>query len=67
MFEIMFQWMKTKLTKEDGMEMLQVLLISGIALVLIITIFFPQMKSLFESVLGVITDWFTKNNTEVFS
>ncbi|MGE5329016.1 MAG: hypothetical protein ACM3KR_05895 [Deltaproteobacteria bacterium] len=66
MFKMVHQWIKTKLKKEDGMEMIQVLLISGIAIVLIITIFFPEMKKLFESVFGAITTWFTNHSSDVF-
>jgi len=66
MFKMMYQWIRIKLEKEDGMEMLQVILISGIALVLIITIFFPQMKTFFGSMMTTITDWFSSKGSEPF-
>ena len=41
---------KKYLRKERGAEMLQVVLISGVLLVLIITLFYPQMENLFTIV-----------------
>jgi len=66
MLKMIYQWMKVKLSKEDGMEMLQVVLISGIILVLIVTIFYPQISAFFTSMLSTITTWFSNEGSEPF-
>jgi len=66
MLKMMYLWMKVKLTKEEGMEMLQVVLLSGIILVLIVTIFYPQISSFFTSMLSTITTWFSNKGSEPF-
>ncbi|MGE5472714.1 MAG: hypothetical protein ACM3UU_00645 [Ignavibacteriales bacterium] len=66
MFRMMYQWLKVKVEKETGMEMLQVVLIAGIILVLIVTIFFPQMQKFFESMISTITTWFEGEGSEPF-
>ena len=46
---------KLNLKKERGSEILQVVLIAGVLLVLIITLFYPQMESLFKNVMETMT------------
>ena len=58
--------LKNKLNKENGMEMLQVLLIAGIVLVLIVVVFYPAVQKFFEAMLKVITDWFTNKGSVPF-
>jgi hypothetical protein len=43
---------------ERGSEILQVILVGGILLVLIITLFYPQMESMFNNMMGTISTWF---------
>lgn len=57
---------KENLKGQRGSEILQVILIAGILLVLIITLFYPQMESLFKSVMDTITSWFESTGSEVF-
>ena len=54
------------LKKQRGSEILQVILIAGILLVLIITLFYPQMQELFENIMSTISDWFTNVGSDVF-
>lgn len=58
---------KTRLQREEGMEMLQVVLIGGLVLVLIVTIFYPQMEKFFTSMISTITTWFEGKGSEPFS
>lgn len=55
-----------KLKEERGSEILQVILIAGILLVLIITLFYPQMEELFKNVMDTITNWFENTGSDVF-
>lgn len=55
-----------KLKEERGSEIIQVILIAGILLVLIITLFYPQMESLLNNVITTITNWFENTGSEVF-
>ncbi|MBR6252394.1 MAG: hypothetical protein IKR04_00880 [Clostridia bacterium] len=57
---------KENLKSERGSEILQVILIAGILLVLIITLFYPQMQSLFTNVMNKITTWFDGAGSSVF-
>lgn len=66
MLKMMFQWIRNKLTKEDGMETVQVILITAIALVLTIVIFFPWIEDLFSAMLEMITKWFETNGENIF-
>ena len=50
-----------------GSEILQVILIAGILLVLVITLFYPQMKSLFTDMMGTISNWFTNVGSKPFA
>ena len=51
---------------QRGSEILQVILIAGILLVLIITLFYPQMEALFSNMIETITNWFENTGSEVF-
>lgn len=57
---------KNNLKEERGSEILQVILIAGILLVLIITLFYPQMEALFENIMETITNWFENTGSDVF-
>ena len=59
--------LKIKMKEEKGAEMLQVVLISGVLLVLIITLFYPQMESLFNNIMGQMTNWFNKTGSSIFT
>ena len=58
--------MKKNLKKQRGSEILQVILIAGILLVLIITLFYPQMQALFTQMMETITNWFENTGSTVF-
>ncbi len=55
-----------KIKEERGAEMLQVVLISGVLLVLIITLFYPQMQGLFTSMMEKMTNWFEQSGSKLF-
>ena len=57
---------KNNLKSERGSEILQVILIAGILLVLIVTLFYPQMQALFTNVMNKITSWFDGAGSAVF-
>lgn len=57
---------KRNLKGKRGSEILQVILIAGILLVLIITLFYPQMEKLFSNIMTTITTWFENTGSEVF-
>lgn len=59
--------LKNILKKERGAEMLQVVLISGVLLVLIITLFYPQMEGLFNNMMNKMTNWFNTTGSEIFT
>ena len=54
------------LKKQRGSEILQVILIAGILLVLIVTLFYPQMEKLFNSMMNTITNWFENTGSAIF-
>ena len=58
---------KKIIKQEKGAEMLQVVLISGILLVLIITLFYPQMESLFTNIMDKMVNWFNKTGSSIFT
>lgn len=63
--------MKTNKLKEivksqRGSEILQIILIAGILLVLIITLFYPQMESLFTNMMDTIANWFENVGSKPF-
>ena len=57
---------KSELKSKRGSEILQVILIAGILLVLVITLFYPQMSSLFDNMMKTIEDWFTNVGSKPF-
>ncbi len=57
---------KSNLNSNRGSEILQVILIAGILLVLIVTLFYPQMEILFTNVMTKITNWFEATGSQVF-
>ena len=59
--------LKKKLKEQKGAEMLQIILISGVLLVLIVTLFYPQMQNLFNSMMTTITNWFNNNGSRIFT
>lgn len=61
-----FERVKQNIEKQRGSEILQVILIAGILLVLIITLFYPQMQALFNQVMETITKWFENTGSEIF-
>lgn len=58
---------KENFKSERGSEILQVILIAGVLLVIIITVFYPQMKTLFENVMSTITNWFKTTGSAPFT
>ena len=58
--------LKEIINSKRGSEILQVILIAGILLVLIITLFYPQMEKLFSNVMETITNWFESTGSDVF-
>ncbi len=55
-----------KMKEERGSEILQVILISGLLLVIIITLFYPQMQNLFNKMMGTISNWFENVGSKPF-
>ena len=55
-----------KLKEERGTEILQVILISGLLLVIIITLFYPQMQTLFNNMISTISNWFENVGSKPF-
>lgn len=58
---------KENLKSQRGSEILQVILIAGVLLVIIITVFYPQMQSLFENVIKTISNWFETTGSAPFT
>lgn len=63
---IILSKIKSNLKSQKGAEILQVVLISGILLVLIITLFYPQIEQLFNNIMNTISSWFTNTGSQVF-
>lgn len=59
--------LKNHLKSERGSEVLQVILIAGILLVIVITVFYPQMKGLFTDVMSTISTWFKTTGSAPFT
>lgn len=57
---------KEVLKSQRGSEILQIILIAGILLVLIITLFYPQMESLFTNMMDTIAKWFENVGSKPF-
>ena len=55
-----------RIKNQRGSELLQVILITGILLVLIVTLFYPQMQALFTNVMETISNWFTNTGSAIF-
>ena len=55
-----------RLKEERGSEILQVILISGLLLVIIITLFYPQMQTLFNNMISTISNWFENVGSKPF-
>lgn len=58
--------LKEILESQRGSEILQIILIAGILLVLIITLFYPQMENLFTNMMGTIAKWFENVGSKPF-
>ena len=58
---------KVNLKSERGSEILQVILIAGILLVIVITVFYPQMEGLFTEVLNTVSNWFKTTGSAPFT
>ena len=58
--------LKKILKSNRGSEILQVILIAGILLVLVITLFYPQMQKLFTNMMETIGNWFTNVGSKPF-
>lgn len=58
--------LKQILKSNRGSEILQVILIAGILLVLVITLFYPQMEKLFTGMMDTISSWFTNVGSKPF-
>lgn len=56
------KWIKD----ERGSEILQIILISGLLLVIIITLFYPQMQGLFTKMMTTISTWFENVGSKPF-
>ena len=58
---------KINLKEQRGSEILQVILIAGILLVIVITVFYPQMQGLFTDVMSTISNWFKNTGSAPFT
>ncbi|MBR4110614.1 MAG: hypothetical protein IKK43_02850 [Clostridia bacterium] len=58
--------LKEIVKSQRGSEILQIILIAGILLVLIITLFYPQMESLFTNMMDTIANWFENVGSKPF-
>ena len=58
---------KEKLKSQRGSEILQVILIAGVLLVIVITVFYPQMEGLFSDVMSTISTWFKNTGSAPFT
>ena len=56
-----------KLKSQRGSEILQVILIAGVLLVIVITVFYPQMEGLFSNVMNTISTWFKNTGSAPFT
>lgn len=62
----LFKKMKKNLNSRRGSEILQVILVAGVLLVLVITLFYPQMQTLFSNIINKISNWFDSTGSQVF-
>lgn len=58
---------KEKLKEQRGSEILQIILIAGILLVIVITVFYPQMEGLFNNMMTKISTWFERTGSAPFT
>lgn len=58
---------KESLKSQRGSEILQVILIAGVLLVIIITVFYPQMQTLFGNIMTTISNWFETTGSAPFT
>ncbi len=58
--------MKKNLKSQRGSEILQVILVAGVLLVLVVTLFYPQVEALFTSIATKISTWFESTGSQVF-
>lgn len=58
---------KEKLKSQRGSEILQVILIAGVLLVIVTTVFYPQMEGLFGDVMNTISTWFKNTGSAPFT
>ncbi len=56
----------TRFKSQRGSELLQVILVGGILLVLVITLFYPQMESMFNNMMSTISEWFENVGSKPF-
>lgn len=56
-----------KMKEQRGSEILQVILIAGILLVIVITVFYPQMEGLFTNMMSTISNWFEHTGSAPFT
>lgn len=64
--ELIMKKLSEILKSKRGSEILQVILIAGILLVLVITLFYPQMEKLFTNMMDTISTWFTNTGSKPF-
>ena len=57
---------KEVLQSKRGSEILQVILVAGLLLVLVITLFYPQMQQLLENMMTTISNRFTNVGSKPF-
>lgn len=58
--------MLKSLKSERGSEILQIILIAGVLLVLVITLFYPQMEKIFTDMMTTIAAWFNNVGSKPF-
>ena len=58
---------KLNLKSQRGSEILQVILIAGVLLVIVITVFYPQMEGLFADMMTTISNWFKTTGSAPFT
>ena len=63
---VVFDGFKARIKKEDGMELLQVILIAGLLLVIIVIVFYPAVKDFFGVMMKAITDWWSAKGSDAF-
>ena len=54
----MIQKIKNKFKRKRGSELAQTILITAVMIMLIATIFFPQIQTIFNSAMTKVSSWF---------